>query len=66
MVDIKKDDVWFPGLEYLFGFGNLIFSDSVHYEFQIPKKDLMKFFSTNYKGKVDMKVVNQAVSEIIK
>ena len=36
--NIKKDEVWFPGLEYLFGFGNLVFSDSVHYEFEIPKK----------------------------
>ena len=47
MGKIKKDDVWFPGLEYLFGFGNLIFSDSCHYEFQIPKKELMKFVSEN-------------------
>lgn len=30
---LKKDEVWFPGLEYLFGFRNLVFSDSVHYEF---------------------------------
>ena len=44
---LKKDEVWFPGLEYLFGFGNLIFGDSVHYEFQIPKKDLMKYVSEN-------------------
>lgn len=44
---IKKDEVWFPGLEYLFGFGNLIFSDSVHYEFQIPKENLMKYVSEN-------------------
>lgn len=44
---IKKDDVWFPGLEYLFGFGNLIFSDSLHYEFEIPKKELMKYVSEN-------------------
>ena len=44
---VKKDDVWFPGLEYLFGFGNLIFKDSVHYEFQIPKKALMEFVSEN-------------------
>ncbi len=43
----NKDEVWFPGLEYLFGFGNLIFSDSVHYELQIPKKDLMKYVSEN-------------------
>lgn len=45
--NLKKDEVWFPGLEYLFGFGNLIFSDSVHYEFQIPKKNLMKYVSQN-------------------
>ena len=44
---LKKDEVWFPGLEYLFGFGNLLFRDSVHYEFQIPKKDLMQFVSEN-------------------
>lgn len=44
---LKKDEVWFPGLEYLFGFGNLIVSDSVHYEFQIPKKDLMKYIREN-------------------
>ena len=47
MGKIKKDDVWFPGLEYLFGFGNLVFSDSVHYEFEIPKKELMKYVSEN-------------------
>ena len=47
MGKLKKDDVWFPGLEYLLGFGNLVFRDSVHYEFQIPKKDLMKFASEN-------------------
>jgi hypothetical protein len=44
---MKRDEVWFPGLEYLFGFGNIIFKDSVHYEFQIPKKDLMKFVKEN-------------------
>lgn len=44
---IKKDAVWFPGLEYLFGFGNLIFSDSVHYEFEIPKSEMMRFVSEN-------------------
>ena len=44
---LKKDEVWFPGLEYLLGFGNLVFSDSVHYEFQIPKKDLMKYIREN-------------------
>ena len=44
---IRKDEVWFPGLEFLFGFGNLIFSDSVHYELQIPKKNLMKYVSEN-------------------
>lgn len=43
MGNLKKDAVWFPGLEYLFGFGGLVFRDSVHYEFQIPKKDLMKY-----------------------
>ncbi len=43
----NKDEVWFPGLEFLFGFGNLIFSDSIHYELQIPKKDLMKYVSEN-------------------
>ena len=47
MGKIKKDEVWFPGLDYLFGFGNLVFSDSVHYEIQIPKKELMKFVSKN-------------------
>lgn len=44
---LKKDEVWFPGLEYLLGFGNLLVSDSVHYEFQIPKKELMKYVSEN-------------------
>ena len=43
----KKDDVWFPGLEYLLGFGRLLFTDSVHYEFEIPKRALMKFVSEN-------------------
>ena len=47
MGTIKKDEVWFPGLEYLFGFGNLVFGDSVHYEMQIPKKDLMQFVGEN-------------------
>mgnify|MGYP003307667238 CR=1 FL=1 len=47
MVDIKKDDCWFPGLDYLLGFGNLIFSDSIHHEFEIPKKELMKYISEN-------------------
>jgi hypothetical protein len=37
-----------------------------NYEGPLTKKDLMRFFSANYKGKVDMKVVNQAVSEIVK
>ena len=46
-VQYRKDDVWFPGPEYLAGFANLIFSDSVHYELQIPKKDLMKFVNEN-------------------
>lgn len=44
---INKDNVWFPGLEYLFGFCNLAFGDSVHYEFQIPKAEMMKFVSEN-------------------
>ena len=47
MGKLKKDDVWFPGLEYLFGFGNLICGDSIHYELQIPKKALMKYVSEN-------------------
>ena len=47
MGKIKKDEVWFPGLEYLLGFGNLIFGDSCHYEFRIPKQELMKFVSEN-------------------
>ena len=47
ITSLKKDEVWFPGLDYLFGFGNLIFSDSIHYEFEIPKKDMMKFVSKN-------------------
>ena len=46
-IPLRKDDVWFPGLDYLFGFGNLIFSDSIHHEFEIPKKDLMKYVSEN-------------------
>lgn len=37
-----------------------------NYDGPLTKKDLMKFFSSNYKGKVDMKVVNQVVSEIVK
>ena len=36
-----------------------------NYDGPLTKKDLMKFFSSNYKGKVDMKVVNQVVSEVI-
>lgn len=47
LVKHKKDEVWFPGLEYLFGFGRLLFSDSIHYEFEIPKKELMKYVSEN-------------------
>ena len=47
MGKLKKDEAWFPGLEYLFGFGNLVFGDSVHYEFQIPKKSFMKYVSEN-------------------
>ena len=46
-IEVKKDEVWFAGLEYLGGFANMIFSDSVHYELQIPKKDMMKFVSEN-------------------
>ena len=30
MGKLKKDEVWFPVLEHLFGFGNLVFRDSVH------------------------------------
>ena len=44
---IKRDEVWFPGPEYLLGFANLIVGDSVHYEFQIPKKALMRYVSEN-------------------
>ena len=47
MGKLKKDEVWFPGLEYLFGFGNLVFGDSVHYEFEIPKKSFMKYVGEN-------------------
>ena len=36
-----------------------------HYEGPLTKKDLMKFFSSNYKGKVDMKVVNQVVNNVV-
>ena len=39
----KKDEVWFPGKEYLAGFVNLMLDDSIHYEMQIPKKDLMAY-----------------------
>ena len=45
--NIKKDEVWFPGLEYLFGFGNLVFADSVHYELEIPKNEMMRFAGEN-------------------
>ena len=44
---LKKDKAWSPDLDYLFGFANLVFSDSVHYELQIPKKDLIKYVSQN-------------------
>lgn len=44
---LKKDDVWFPGLEYLLGFGRMMFADSAHYELEIPKGALMKFVSEN-------------------
>lgn len=47
MGKLKKDEAWFPGVEYLLGFGSLVFSDSVHYEFQIPKQDLVKYASEN-------------------
>lgn len=47
IAEIKKDKVWFPGVEYLIGFGNLLISDSVHYEFEIPKNELMKYASEN-------------------
>ena len=30
MGKLKKDEVWFPVLGHLFGFGNLVFRDSVH------------------------------------
>lgn len=46
-VPLKKDEAWFPGLDYLLGFGNLIISDSVHYESEIPKKELMDYVSEN-------------------
>ena len=45
--ELKKDEVWFPGLEYLLGFANLVFGDSVHYEFSIPKNELMRYVSAN-------------------
>ena len=47
VAELKKDKVWFPGLEYLVGFGNLLISDSVHYEFEIPKKELMQYIGEN-------------------
>ena len=43
----KKDEVWFPGSEYLVGFANLFFDDSLHYELRIPKKELMNFVKDN-------------------
>ena len=43
----KKDEAWFPGLEYLLGFANLLIGDSVHYEFELPKADLMRYVSAN-------------------
>ena len=45
--DHNKDEVWFPGPEYLLGFGNLLVSDSVHYELEIPKKELMQYIMLN-------------------
>ncbi len=44
---IKKDEVWFPASEYRMGFENLMHEDSVHYELEIPKKEMMKFVSAN-------------------
>ena len=36
-----------------------------NYEGPLTKKDLMKFFSDNYKGKIDMRVVNHIVSQVV-
>lgn len=36
------------------------------YEGPLTKKDLMKFFSTNYRGKMDMKAAAYIVGEIVK
>lgn len=36
-----------------------------NYEGPLTKKDLMKFFSDNYKGKIDMRVVNRIVSQVV-
>ena len=44
---LKKDEVWFPGPDYLLGFANLVFSDSIHYELEIPKQELMQFIGEN-------------------
>jgi hypothetical protein len=47
LTEIKKDEAWFPGLEYLEGFKILMSGDTTHHEFEIPKKELMKFISEN-------------------
>lgn len=44
---LKKDEVWFPGLDYLLGFARMLFFDTVHYEIEIPKKELMRFAGAN-------------------
>ena len=36
------------------------------YEGPLTKKDLMKFLSANYRGKMDMKVAGSVVDEIVK
>lgn len=36
------------------------------YEGQLTKKDLMKFLSANYRGKMDMKVASKCVDELTK
>ena len=36
------------------------------YEGPLTKKDLMKFLSVNYRGKMDMKVAGSVVDEIVK
>lgn len=44
---VNPSDVWFPGLEYLLGFGRLLYSDSIHHELEIPKDALMHYAKTN-------------------